>query len=141
MILIDTNILARYLLDDIPDHSERSRQLFQSASRGDAELFIPTTAVSELTWLLIRQKGYPKEIVIELLLEIFRISAVLVENYRAVVEALRFLNEVNGLSFVDCYHLVLASELGMKQIYSFDKKMGRYPGVERIEPDLPPEAK
>lgn len=134
MILIDTNILARYLLDDIPDHSERSRELFQKASRGEIELFIPTTAVSELTWLLIRQKGYPKEAVIELLLDLFRISTVLVENYGAVVKALRFLNEVNGLSFVDCYHLALTAELGMTQIYSFDKKMDRYRGVERIEP-------
>lgn len=137
MILIDTNILARYLLDDIPDQSERSRQLFQRASRGETEIFIPTIAVSELTWLLIKQKGYPKEVVIELLLDLFRISAVLIENYRAVVNALRLLNEVNGPSFVDCYHLTLAEELGMTQIYSFDRKMDRYPGIERIEPEFP----
>lgn len=129
MILIDTNILARFLLDDIADQSERSRELFQSASRGETELFIPTTAVSELTWLLIKQKGYPKEVVIGLLLDVFQISSVLIENYWAVVKALRFLNKVNGLSFVDCYHLALAEELGISQIYSFDKKMDRYPGI------------
>lgn len=135
MILIDTNILARYLLDDIPDQSARSQRLFQQASRGEIEIFIPTTAVSELTWLLIKQKGYPKEVVIGLLLDVFRISSVVVENYQAVTNALRFLKQVNGLSFVDCYHLTLAQELGMTQIYSFDKKMDRYPGIERIEPE------
>lgn len=38
------------------------------------------------------------------------------------------------LSFVDCYHLALTKEFGMTQIYTFDKKMDRYPGVARIEP-------
>ncbi len=38
------------------------------------------------------------------------------------------------LSFADCYHLVTTKSLGLDAIYSFDKKMGRYPGVERIEP-------
>lgn len=135
MILIDTNILARYLLDDIPDQSARSQRLFQQASRGEIAIFVPTTAVSELTWLLIKQKGYPKEVVIGLLLDVFRISSVVVENYRAVTDALRFLKRVNGLSFVDCYHLALTKDLGMTQIYSFDKKMDRYPGIERIEPE------
>jgi predicted nucleic acid-binding protein len=38
------------------------------------------------------------------------------------------------LSFADCYHLVSARSLGLSEIYSFDKKMGRYPGVERVAP-------
>ncbi len=38
------------------------------------------------------------------------------------------------LSFADCFHLTLTKELGMTQIYTFDRKMNRFPGVERLEP-------
>ncbi|MCA9834714.1 MAG: PIN domain-containing protein [Thermomicrobiales bacterium] len=134
MYLIDTNILARYLLNDIPDQSERCVKLFQQASQGEIELFVPVTAFSEITWLLIRQKKMPHEVVTRLLLDIGSMSRVILENEVAVMKALRLSLELNGLSFVDLYHLALADELGITHVYSFDKKMDRYPGVERIEP-------
>lgn len=135
MIPIDSNILARHLLRDIPDHSDRSTRLFERAVDGETEIFIPTTVVAEITWLLIRQRGVPKNDVANALIELFQARGVVLENSRAVLRALNFLKDTGGLSYVDCYHLALAKELGMTQIYSFDKKMDRYPGVERIEPD------
>lgn len=136
MTLIDTNILARFLLGDIADHSERCRALFQKAAEGKVHLYVPATCVAEITWLLIRQRSVPKSIVAELLLDLFQIRNITVENSAAVANSLRLMVEENGLSFVDCYHLALAEELGMTQIYSFDKKMGRQPGIERVEPEL-----
>ena len=53
-----------------------------------------------------------------------------------IVNALDFWAQQPRLDFADCYHLALAEELGMTQVYSFDKKMDRYAGVERIEPEL-----
>jgi hypothetical protein len=38
------------------------------------------------------------------------------------------------LSFADCFHLALTRQLGMTRIVTFDQKMDRYPGVERVEP-------
>jgi predicted nucleic acid-binding protein len=135
MILIDSNILARHLLQDIPDHSARSTRLFERAVRGEVELFIPSTVVAEISWLLIRQRRVPKNDVADALIELFQAGGIMVENLEVVINALRFLKRSSGLSFVDCYHLALAEELGMNRIYSFDKKMDRYPGVERIEPE------
>jgi predicted nucleic acid-binding protein len=43
--------------------------------------------------------------------------------------------KMNGpLSLPDAYHLVFAKDRGLDRIYTFDKKMNRYPGIERIEP-------
>ena len=53
---------------------------------------------------------------------------------KRIAEGVDFWLENPPLSFADCYHLALASHLGLGHIYTFDKKMGRYPGVERIEP-------
>lgn len=134
MIPIDSNILARHLLQDIPDHSAQSTRLFERAVDGEVDLYIPTTVVAEITWLLIRQRGVPKNDVADALIGLFQARGIILENSRAVFDALQFVRSTGGLSFVDCYHLALARELGMTQIYSFDKKMDRYPGIERIEP-------
>lgn len=139
MISIDSNILARHLLGDIPDHSARSSYLLERASEGKVELFVPSTVVAEITWLLIRQRGVPRNDVADALIEIFNARGIVVENAQAVTRALQSLKIMGGLSFVDCYHLALTQELGITQIYSFDKKMDRFPDVERIEPELPTE--
>lgn len=53
----------------------------------------------------------------------------------AVVDALGFWAGQPAFDYADCYHLALTRQLGMTQIYSYDKKMDRYPGVERVEPE------
>lgn len=134
MIALDTNIVARYLLDDIPDHSSRASELFRSASRGAVDLFVPASVVIELAHLLHRRLSVPRSRVADTLLDVLRIRGIHGENSEAVTSALDFWRSTGGVSFPDCYHLALTKELGMTEIYSFDKKMGRYPGVARLEP-------
>ncbi|MDQ3657072.1 MAG: PIN domain-containing protein, partial [Chloroflexota bacterium] len=126
--------LARYVLGDIPDHSARSSELFRSASRGAVDLFIPATVFVELAHLLHRRLSIPRSRVADTLLDVLRIRGIHAENGKAISSALDFWRSTGGLSFPDCYHLALTRELGMTEISSFDKKMGRYPGVTRIEP-------
>lgn len=135
MIPIDSNILARHLLQDIPDQAAQCTRLFERAVAGEITLFIPTTVVAEITWLLIRQRGVPKNDVADVLMELLQARGMVLENARAVVGAFQYLKTTGGLSYVDCYHLALTKELGLTQIYSYDKKMSGYPDVERIEPE------
>jgi predicted nucleic acid-binding protein len=134
MILVDTNILARLLLNDIPDHYARSIALFDAARDSSVELFAPSSVFVELAYMLTNTKGVPKQEAAAMLLNVITLQGLVVEHSDAVESALRFWSSQGPLSFVDCYHLALARELGMSQIYTFDKKMDRYPGVERIEP-------
>jgi predicted nucleic acid-binding protein len=134
MIAIDTSIVARHVLADIPDHSRRASDLVASASNGAVDLFIPATVIAELVHLFHRTLSIPKEQVADVLLDVVRIRGVHAEHEEAVSSALTFWRSTGGLSFPDCYHLALTRELGMTEIYSFDQKMDRYPGVARIEP-------
>lgn len=135
MILIDTNILARLFLGDDPVLLEKSTALIGRAARGEEELFVPATVVSELSWLLKARRGISRRDIADAMQALFSIPAVHTEFPPAMKSALEHLSSRGGVSFVDCYHLALAKELGMTQVYSFDKKMDRYPGVERIEPE------
>jgi predicted nucleic acid-binding protein len=134
MIFIDTNILARLLLNDIPDHYTRALALFETAQQSDVRLFAPSSVFVELAYLLTSTKGVPRNEAATMMLEIVKLPGLEVEHTAAVESALRFWRNQGPLSFVDCYHLALTRHLGMTQICTFDKKMDRYPGVERIEP-------
>lgn len=134
MITLDTNIIARYLLNDIPDHTDRVKRLLDVADGGEVELFVPASVFVELCHLFHRTLSMSRDDVAPTLLGVLRLTGLHVENRNAVRSALEFWASTGGLSFPDCYHLALTGEHGLTQIYSFDKKMDRYPGVERIEP-------
>lgn len=53
---------------------------------------------------------------------------------QTILNAIDIWNKNGPLSLPDAYHLVFAKDVGLDRIYTFDKKMNRYPGVERIEP-------
>ena len=134
MVALDTNIVARYLLNDIPDHAERARNLLKSAARGEASLFLPASVFVELSHLLTRRRSIPRQRAATVLRELLRLEGIHIQERDAVEDALAFWNTTGGLSFVDCYHLALTRSLGMSRIYTFDKQMNRFPGVARIEP-------
>jgi predicted nucleic acid-binding protein len=134
MITIDTNIAARFLLEDIPDHSERAAGLFERAGAGTAKLYVPASVIIELSYLFTRRLSVPRDRTAITLLDFVQLPGLVIEHVEAVQAALSFWRNHGGLSFVDCYHLALTRQLDMSQIYSFDRKMGGYPGVERIEP-------
>lgn len=134
MIPIDTNILARLLLNDIPDHYARVVALFERALHDELELFAPSSVFIELAYLLTKTKGVPRNEAAAMMLELITLPGLVVEHADAVESALRFWSHQGPLSYADCYHLALTRHLGMTQIYTFDRKMARYPGVERLEP-------
>jgi predicted nucleic acid-binding protein len=45
---VDTNVLLRYLLNDIPDQAERARRLIDS----DEPIGITPVALAEIAWVL-----------------------------------------------------------------------------------------
>jgi len=134
MIAIDTNIAARYLLADIPDHHRRVTDLFAKASSGKVELFVPAAVFAELSYILTRLTGIPRQQAAQGLLQLSITPGLVIEHADAIANALVYWRDNGGVSFVDCFLLALSEARGITQIYSFDKKMNRYPGVERIEP-------
>jgi predicted nucleic acid-binding protein len=46
---VDSSVLLRYLLDDVPDQSERARRLVES----DSVLSLTAVALAEVAWTLV----------------------------------------------------------------------------------------
>ncbi len=134
MRTIDTNVLVYHLVGESGDLSKRSSALMLRLKADSERSYIPATVVFECIYTCQSEREVTNEALADVLLEILHFPGVTTDNSRALIDALEFWRTQGPLSFADCYHLALTKDLGMTEIYTFDKKMGRYPGVERIEP-------
>lgn len=132
--MIDSNIICRHALQDHDDHSPRSTRLFLRIARGEEIVYCPPTAVIEAIHIMHGRNKAPRAEVENYFNLILNYPGFETYCPTAMITALAFWCEQSPLDFADCYHLALTEGLGMDQIYSFDKKMDRYPGIERIEP-------
>jgi predicted nucleic acid-binding protein len=134
MIAIDTNVAARYVLADIPDHHQRPVDLFRAAASGRVELCVPTAVFIELSYILTRLAKFPRQRAADGLLQFARFPGLRLEHKDVIINALALWRDTGGVSFVDSYLMALSRSQGITHIYTFDRKMNRYPGIERIEP-------
>jgi predicted nucleic acid-binding protein len=134
MRTIDTNVLVYHLIGESGDLSKRSSELLLRLKADREKVYLPVTVVFECIYTCQSERDVTNDVLGDLLLEVLGFPGVMTDNTDALVNALEFWRSQGPLSFADCYHLALTKELGMTQIYTFDKKMDRYPGVERIEP-------
>jgi len=131
---LDTSILIDALVPAHADHHARASGLLSQVSQGNAILHVSVTVVLEATFVLTKAYDIPRTEVSEQLSELLTLTHVVSSEKSLLLRTLNLWARESPLSFADCYHLVLADALGLSAIYSFDKKMGRHPGVERIEP-------
>jgi predicted nucleic acid-binding protein len=101
---------------------------------GEIEVFRAATAVFEAIYILHRTLSIPRRAMIQALTELVSCPGLRPGDGSAIQNALAFWVEQPSLDFADCCHLALTKDLGMAAIHTFDRKMDRYPGVERIEP-------
>ena len=125
MIALDTNILARYLLDDEPAQTRAARRLLADAK---AEYWIPVTVVLELAWVL-RKSDAPRAVVMGRLRDLLSLRNVRAQNADLVFQALRW--AAQGMDLADALHLVLSGKA--ERFATFDEalvKQARKLGVQ-----------
>ena len=128
MIALDTNVLARYLLDDEPAQARAARRLLAGAG---TEYWIPVTVVLELSWVL-RKADAPRSVVMQRLRDLLSLRNVRTQNADLVHQALRW--TVEGMDLAEALHLVLSGKA--ERFVTFDealvkqaRKLGVYPPV------------
>ncbi len=120
-ILIDTNIILRFFLNDHEVLSNKARELIQSAENGDVVLYMDEVIVAEIVWVLESFYEISKEEIVEKLLGI--LMQPWVENPRKseVIHALHFF-KTTSLSYIDTW--ILSKSLANNfPIETFDIKL------------------
>ena len=131
---LDTSVLIDALVPDHPDHHERAADLIRQVGAGALVVHISHTVLFEAAYVLSKTYHIPRNHVADELTNLLKLEILVLPDKPLMVTTLRLWSNESALSFADCYHLVLAESLGLDAIYAFDREMGRYPGVERLEP-------
>ena len=126
MIGLDTNVLARYYVDDASDpEAKKQRLAARRLIESGQALMVCKTVVLELEWVLRGYYGFEPAEVAAVLGHLLSMAHVAVEDRAVVERALQNLQA--GLDFADALHH--ASYAACERVASFDdRKFARRAG-------------
>ena len=120
-VLLDTNVILRFLRHDQPQHYAYVRKLFQEAEKGTIDCYIDPVVLAETIWTLASfYKVSRFEITTKL--ETLLVQKWMVnEHKQTLLSALHQYQETN-LDYIDCWLLAVSDERNIP-IETFDKKL------------------
>ena len=120
MIGLDTNVLARYFVEeaDADAATAAQRQAARQLIESGQELFLPKTVALELEWVLRGYYGFAVESVLQVFEQLLNYPCLSVEDRSDLEQALAGLR--SGLDFADALHH--ASCRDCEVIASFDDR-------------------
>lgn len=132
--LLDTSIIVRFLLNDHPEHSEKSRRLFERIEAGLERARITHVILAECVYVLRSPatRRLPRGTIAEVLQRLLEYPALVAVKRPVLREALRLYAETS-LDFDDAYLAATALD-EQCAVISFDRDFDRIPGIERREP-------
>lgn len=127
---LDTNVLARLLLDDTPDQSALSRALMAHVS-ADRPAFVGREALAELVWVLSSRGRLPRAAVAEALGALLEAREIRVEEAEDVGRAIR--RQGPGAPGVADLMILAAARREGRRLWTFDRALAREPGARLLE--------
>lgn len=119
MIALDTNVIARFYVDDPTDPQAKlqrpaARKVFEEAQA----LFVPITVVLELEWVLRAFYGFNRAQFAKVVTHLAGLPHLTLESAPTVLAALQ--DHAGGLDFADALHL--RASQACEALVSFDDK-------------------
>ena len=119
MIALDTNILARFYVDDPADaESAKQRPIAHRLLSESPQVFVPLTVILELEWVLRAFYGFAAKDFVRVVEHLLGLPNVNVEEWSRIVDALAW--HKDGLDFADALHLLAGSHC--TEFMSFDDR-------------------
>ena len=131
-LLLDTNVIVRFLTGDHSAHSPRSRSLFARAAAGDVTLVVTELALAETVWVLQSFYELDRSAIAAALKDLIESAGMELQNKASLMSALRNFAQTD-VNFVDAYHAAIAAAEFIA-IASFDRDFDQFAGVKRVEP-------
>jgi predicted nucleic acid-binding protein len=136
MRLLDTNLLIRYLTNDIPVRANAVASLLAAVKAGAEQLYTTEVVVAEATFILSSKKTYnvSHAEIARLLSPILRLRGVTIPRKRVVIRALEIYGQNRKLDYSDALLVATAEQTGITTILSYDRDFDILPGIIRQEP-------
>ena len=135
MIAVDTNVLIRYITQDVPAQAAIADRLLDSLTN-DGPGFVGREVAIEIVWVLERSYGFSRTQVAEVLKTLIGAENLIVESDEDVARA-TFLYEQSQGDFSDLVILMASERVGCESLYTFDRRFARMDGVSLLDDDFP----
>ena len=112
-ILIDANVILRYLLNDVEEMAEKSAEIINAGA------FTLPEVIAEVIYVLKSVYKVERGEIAAAILEIFK--EIEIANKEIMIEAVKIFAE-SSLDFVDCI-LIAYNKVENVEVFSFDKKL------------------
>jgi predicted nucleic-acid-binding protein len=120
MKALDTNILARFFVDD-PDDPQSAKQRPAAASALSESAFVSVTVLLEFEWVLRGFYSLPRRTIVEVLRALVGIEHLTIEDRNAALAAIDALE--SGMDFADALHIARSSNTS--GFVTFDRRLAR----------------
>lgn len=122
-IIVDTNVLLRFLIKDTSSLGVKAEKFFEKAHRGNYVIKLNELIIAESLWVLISHYKYSKANAVNALRSLILHEEFKIRDKILISESLNFFLE-NNISFVDSYLYCQSQNTGLDLI-TFDEKLAR----------------
>jgi predicted nucleic-acid-binding protein len=120
MKALDTNVLARFFIDD-PDDPQAARQRPAAVAALSDPAFVPVTVLLEFEWVMRGFYAMSRRDVARVFRALLGIEHVVVDSRAAVLHALEAFD--GGLDFADALHIALSDRAAA--LLTFDRQLAK----------------
>lgn len=131
---IDTNIILRFLTDDVPAQAEVVAHLLRQAVEGKVVLQTNVLVIAEIVWTLESYYKQPRGEIRTKVLAILNTPGLSVENADLILSAIVLYADKN-VDFIDAYNACWMKRHDLSRVYTFDTK--HFSRLEGILPLVP----
>jgi predicted nucleic-acid-binding protein len=129
MKAVDTNILARFFIDD-PDDAEAVLQRPAAVAAMSQRVFVPITVILEFEWVMRGFYELPRADIERIFLALCGLENATVEDRAIISSAL--VGYGQGLDFADALHLMRSSHC--RALVSFDRRLQKRAKAAGLSP-------
>ena len=129
---VDANVLIRYLVGDEKRQAVQATALLHAVERAETAVLCDPVTLAEVVWVLSSFYKLPHAAISEALLPIVQAPGFILSDKPRYVRALH-LFATTIRHFGDACACAAALEDCGGRLYSFDRKLSKVPGVERVE--------
>jgi predicted nucleic-acid-binding protein len=122
MIALDTNVLARFFVDD-PDDTQAAKQRPAAVAALSGRAYVGVTVLLEFEWVLRRFYALPRRVIVKVLRALAGIEHLIIEDRNAVLAAVDVFE--SGMDFADALHVIRSSRAS--SFATFDRQLARRP--------------
>lgn len=120
--IVDTNVILRFLLADIPHLYERATEIFQQMEEGRLRLLLTDFVLSECVWVLEKFYAIPKKEVAEKLTAFILSDQLITQTPKTIISTALHLWSTSRLDWTDAF-LVATVTTEESVLITFDQEI------------------